>query len=156
MTGQRLGKIFEGVERVREEFQKHIDTGPLNRKLAYWTAKQPPPIERGHRVKFFFVTQKKSPPPTFNFTVSRTGLVGESYERYLVNRIREEYGFSGVPVRMVYLPRTGRHEAEKRVSSSSSGPPKKAGARKPSKPGTIRSLEKKKFDERAGRQKHKR
>ena len=109
LTGQRMNKIFEEIANVRDEFRKHLDTGPLNRKLQHWTGKQPPPIVKGHRVKFFFVSQAESPPPTFNFVVSRTGHVGESYERYLVNRIREEYGFSGAPIKCVYLPRTGRH-----------------------------------------------
>ncbi|MBI3795075.1 MAG: ribosome biogenesis GTPase Der [Nitrospinae bacterium] len=113
VTGQRLHRIFEEIAKVRDEFRKHLDTGPLNRKLEYWTSKQPPPIVKGHRVKFFYVSQTTKPPPTFTFVVSRTGMVGETYERYLVNRIREEYGFAGVPIRLVYLPRSGRHEVEK-------------------------------------------
>ncbi|MBI5179622.1 MAG: ribosome biogenesis GTPase Der [Nitrospinae bacterium] len=111
-TGQRLHKIFEAIALVRDEYRKHVDTGPLNRKLATWVAKQPPPIARGHRVKFYYVSQAKTTPPTFTFVVSRTGLVAEPYERYLVNRIREEYGFTGAPVRCAYIPRTGRHEIE--------------------------------------------
>jgi len=137
-TGQRLNRIFETIEKVREEYRKHVDTGPLNRKMKYWTDKQPPPIVKGHRVKFYYVSQSKSTPPTFHFTVSRMGMVGESYERYLVNRIREEYGFAGAPVRCVYMPRTGRNEpdtiAEKRQAFKRPKERDKIYTRKPAKP----------------------
>ena len=140
-TGQRVHKIFEAIAQSREEYRKHVETGPLNRKLAHWVAKQPPPIVRGHRVKFFYAAQSKSSPPTFNFVVSRTGLIGESYERYLVNRIREEYGFIGAPIRCVYLARTGRHETETPIE-------KKRGASKPK--GKPRG-DKKKFPPKKGK-----
>ncbi len=127
LTGQRMGRIFEEIARVRDEYQKHVDTGPLNRKLEHWVAKQPPPIVGGRRVRFFYASQTGSPPPTFNFTVSRTGLVGEPYERYLVNRIREEYGFAGAPIICKYLPRTGRHSDRRGDNLKTSRQPRRAG-----------------------------
>ncbi len=134
-TGQRLNRIFETIEQVREEYRKHVDTGPLNRKLKYWTDKQPPPIVKGHRVKFFYVVQAKVTPPTFNFTLSRLGMVADPYERYIVNRIREEYGFIGAPIRCVYRGRTGRNEpdtiAEKRQAFKR---PKEQERKRPARP----------------------
>lgn len=127
LTGQRMGRIFEEIARVRDEYQKHVDTGPLNRRLAHWVAKQPPPVVGGRRVRFFYASQSGSPPPTFHFTVSRLGLVGEPYERYLVNRIREEYGFAGAPIICKYLARTGRHSDERGDKLRTSRQPRQGG-----------------------------
>ena len=97
-TGQRLGKITESICTVMEEYRKRVSTGPLNRKLKVWTERKPPPIKRGHRAKFYFGTQHRTSPPLFSFVVSRPDCIADEYRRYLVNRIREEYGFEGSPV----------------------------------------------------------
>ena len=97
-TGQRLGQVLEEISRVMEEYSKRVPTGPLNRRLQVWTERKPPPISKGHRAKIFFGSQFRSSPPIFSFVVSRPKSIVEEYRRYLVNRIREEYGFEGSPV----------------------------------------------------------
>jgi len=97
-TGQRLGKVLEEISRVMEEYAKRIPTGPFNRRLKVWTERKPPPIKKGHRAKFFYGSQFRSSPPIFSFVVSRPKSIADEYRRYLVNRIREEYGFEGSPV----------------------------------------------------------
>jgi len=97
-TGQRLGKVLEEISRVMEEYAKRIPTGPLNRRIKVWTERKPPPISKGHRAKIFYGSQFRSSPPIFSFIVSRPKSIADEYMRYLVNRIREEYGFEGSPV----------------------------------------------------------
>lgn len=108
-TGQRMHKIFETIREVKEQYRRHVDTGPLNRKLDFWTSRQPPPIVGGHRVKFYYLTQNRTAPPSFVFFVSRPDAVLEPYRRFLSNRIRDEYGFSGAPIKLIFERRTGRH-----------------------------------------------
>ncbi|MFQ5431004.1 MAG: ribosome biogenesis GTPase Der [Nitrospinota bacterium] len=97
-TGQRLGKVLEEISGVMEEYGKRIPTGPFNRRLKVWTERKPPPITKGRRAKFFYGSQYRSSPPSFSFVVSRPEGIAEEYRRYIVNRIREEYGFEGSPV----------------------------------------------------------
>lgn len=97
-TGQRLGQVLEGISRVMEEYAKRVPTGPLNRRLKVWTDRKPPPISKGRRAKIFYGSQHRTSPPTFSFVVSRPDSIVEEYKRYLVNRIRDEYGFEGAPI----------------------------------------------------------
>ncbi len=113
-TGQRIHRIFETIEQVKLEFRKRIDTGPLNRKINTWTSRVPPPIVSGHRPKFYFITQPYVAPPTFVFFVSKPACVAEPYQRYLANRIREDYGFAGAPIKCVFEHRPGRHTKDEK------------------------------------------
>ncbi len=117
-TGQRIHRIFETIEQVKLEFRKRIDTGPLNRKIENWTSRVPPPIVGGHRPKFFFITQSRVAPPTFVFFVSKPACVADPYQRYLMNRIREDYGFIGAPIKCIFDHRPGRHAKEEKPRSA--------------------------------------
>jgi GTP-binding protein len=97
-TGQRIGRIFEEIDTVMQEFRKRVDTGPLNRKVIEWVSRQLPPVVNGKRAKFYYVAQTKSSPPIFNFSVNSPSRILDHYKRYLVNKIRGEYGFTGSPV----------------------------------------------------------
>jgi len=107
-TGQRTGKIFETVGNVMEEYSKRVDTGPLNRKLEKWIDKRQPPVKGGKRAKIFYASQIKISPPTFSFVCKRPKAIDGPYERYLVNRIREAYGFTGSPIVCNFQERKGR------------------------------------------------
>ncbi len=100
LTGQRVEKIFEAIDQVIAEHLKRITTGELNQWLKEATERNPPPLFRNRRVKLFYISQVSAGPPTFILFTSEPQGLGDSYQRYLLRRLREKYGFSGVPLRL--------------------------------------------------------
>ena len=99
-------RIFQIVDaRQREERLRRIPTGELNRLLREAIAKNPPKGGQRQRLKFFYMTQAGVDPPTFVFFVNDRTLVHFSYERYLENVLREQYGFLGTPLKLVFRSR---------------------------------------------------
>lgn len=105
LTGQRLSKLFELINSVKESNSIRITTGKLNDLLAYATARVQPPSDKGKRLKIYYVTQPSSCPPTFVFFVNKAELFHFSYQRYLENQIRETFSLTGTPVRIVVRQR---------------------------------------------------
>ncbi|PLX99313.1 MAG: ribosome biogenesis GTPase Der [Desulfuromonas sp.] len=105
LTGQRVSKIMAEVEAVAEEFNRKVSTSKLNRVLQDAVEAHQPSIYRGKRLKFFYITQTAVRPPTFMVFVNKAEGVHFSYRRYLDNKIREAFGFSGVPFRVHYRDR---------------------------------------------------
>jgi GTP-binding protein len=105
-TGQRVGRVLEAAIDIWGERRKRISTGELNRVLISATERTPPPPVRGHRPKLFYATQASVAPPTFIFFASDASAVHFSYRRYLENRLREQFGFDGTPIRLVFRDRT--------------------------------------------------
>ena len=104
-TGQRVGRVLEAAIDIWGERRKRISTGELNRVLMAATERTPPPPVRGHRPKLFYATQAAVAPPTFVFFASDASAVHFSYRRYLENRLREQFGFDGTPIRLVFRDR---------------------------------------------------
>ena len=100
LTGQRVHRIFDLIDTVYAQYTRKIETSELNELLQKALARQSPPIQKGRQLKIKYVTQTGTKPPTFTFFVNDPQLVHYSYERYLANRLREEYGFEGVPIRL--------------------------------------------------------
>ena len=75
-----------------------IETSLLNNVIVEAVTLHQPPSYKGKRLKIYFATQVKSQPPTFNIQVNNKGLVHFSYERYLENKIRESFDFTGTPI----------------------------------------------------------
>jgi GTP-binding protein len=100
LTGQRIPRLFEFVDQVYEQYSRRLETSELNEWLQRSLARLSPPIQKGRQLKIKYVTQSGTKPPTFTFFVNDPELVHYSYERYLVNRLREAYGFEGVPLRL--------------------------------------------------------
>lgn len=94
-TGQRLPKLFENIDTVIENQTLRIQTGVLNEILSEAVALQQPPSDRGRRLKIFYMTQVAVKPPTFVIFVNDKELMHFSYVRYLENKIRDAFGFSG-------------------------------------------------------------
>lgn len=69
----------------------------------------PPPTEKGKRLKILYVTQVKIKPPTFVIFVNEPEIMHFSYERYLENKLRESFGFEGTPIKMIIR---GKNEDE--------------------------------------------
>ncbi len=100
LTGLRVMRILDLVDRVAEQMEKRIPTSQLNRLLERWVEKNSPPLYRNHRVKLNYITQVSTHPPTFVIYTNFPEGIHFSYERYLINQMREEFGFEGVALRL--------------------------------------------------------
>jgi len=102
LSGQRITNIFDLIERVYGQYTKRIETGELNRKIREIIEMNPPPGRQSRPHVFNYITQVAVKPPTFVLFVRNPGSIHFSYERYLVNRIRETFGFPEVPIRLFF------------------------------------------------------
>jgi GTP-binding protein len=105
LSGQRTNRIMGMVEKVAAEFNRRIPTPELNRVLKEATISHAPPMSQGKRVKLFYITQTSVRPPTFVAFGNRTQGIHFSYHRYLVNQLREAFGFEGCPIRLLFKDR---------------------------------------------------
>ena len=123
LTGRRVPKIFETIEAVYEQFTHRIATGPLNRIIQDATSQTEPSLHRGRRLKFFYATQIAEKPPTIACYVNYPEGVHFSYQRYLVNRLRESMGLDKVPIRLFLRKRGGEatHPRRKKKLSQKTG-----------------------------------
>jgi len=106
LTGQRLPKLFETIDAVIENHSLRIATGVLNEILTEAVSLQQPPSDKGKRLKIFYMTQVSVKPPTFVIFVNSKDLMHFSYTRYIENKIREAFGFSGTPLRFIIRERS--------------------------------------------------
>ena len=104
-SGQRLPKLYDMIDAVTENHAMRIQTGVLNEIVSEATALQQPPSDKGKRLKIFYTTQASVKPPTFVIFVNDKELMHFSYVRYLENKIREAFGFSGTPLRFIIRER---------------------------------------------------
>ena len=100
-TGQRVNKLFAIINEVAENYAKRITTSQLNQVINEAIAIVQPPTDKGKRLKIFYGTQSSTKPPTFVIFVNKKDLFHFSYERYLVNHIRKEFGLIGTPIRII-------------------------------------------------------
>lgn len=101
VSGQRLSKMFELIDMVRENQTLRIQTGVLNEIISEACVMQQPPSDKGKRLKIFYATQVSVKPPTFVIFVNDKSLMHFSYQRYLENKIREAFGFRGTALRFI-------------------------------------------------------
>ena len=138
-TGQRVGRVLEAAIDIWGERRKRVSTGELNRVLMAATERTPPPPVRGHRPKLFYATQAAVAPPTFVFFASDASSVHFSYRRYLENRLREQFGFDGTPVRLVFRDRSSvklpRRKKLRSAPVASGRGPRRGSAGRARKPG---------------------
>ncbi|MBU2488025.1 MAG: GTP-binding protein, partial [Proteobacteria bacterium] len=107
-TGFRVHKIFPLIDQVYAQYAARVGTGPLNRMMADAVGRHEPPMYHGRRVKFLYATQASTCPPTFVCFVSDPEGIHFSYQRYLVNQIRQEAGLDKTPVRILFRMRKRR------------------------------------------------
>jgi len=105
MTGQRIGKIIASVDEVMEQYTRRVSTAEVNRIFSEATDAHHAPLAHGRRVKFYFATQVGTRPPSFVIFTNQPESVHFSYERYLINRFREAFGFNGTPLRLMFRGR---------------------------------------------------
>lgn len=104
-TGQRIDKLFEEILEANIQHKRRVTTGMLNDIINDATARQQPPADKGKRLKIYYGTQSSTAPPTFVLFCNSTDLFHYSYLRYIENRIREAFGFSGTPIRFILRER---------------------------------------------------
>ena len=106
-TGQRVDQVLPLALQVQEERLARLSTSKINRVLTEAQDAHAAPAHAGRPLKIFYGTQVRSDPPTFMIYVNDPKLMHFTYKRFLENRLREEYGFLGTPIRIVTK---GRHE----------------------------------------------
>jgi GTPase len=104
-TGQRVEQVLPEALRVQEERLARMTTSQLNRIMQKAQDKHSPSTSSGHALRIYYGTQVRSDPPTFMLYCNDPKLAHFSYLRYLENSIREEYSFSGTPIRLVLKAR---------------------------------------------------
>ncbi len=100
-TGQRVNKLFDMINEVAKYNSMRISTGMLNQVINEAIAITQPPTDKGRRLKILYVTQASTKPPTFIVFVNNKEIFHFSYERYLINHIRKEFGMIGTPIRII-------------------------------------------------------
>ncbi len=105
----RIFKVLDLVDKMAESAKKRIATGPLNNFLARIKDEHKPPTFRGAVPKALYITQASARPTVFVMFVNQRKLFHFSYLRYIENRLRAEYGFEGVPIKLEL--REGKPEA---------------------------------------------
>ncbi|TPG22608.1 ribosome biogenesis GTPase Der [Sphingomonas koreensis] len=99
-TGKGIDQLLDVAFKTREAWSKRVGTGELNRWFERAIEANPPPAPGGKRIKLRYVTQAKSRPPSFVIFGTRVDQLPDSYQRYLINGMRKELGFGGIPLRL--------------------------------------------------------
>ena len=107
MTGQRVDKLYSLINTVHENSLKRLTTGVLNQMISDAVTMVPTPQDKGRHLKIYYGTQVAVNPPTFALFVNDKELSHFSYERYLENQIRSNFGFEGVPIRLLLRNKKG-------------------------------------------------
>jgi len=99
-TGKGLDRLHQAIMRAHEVWNRRATTAQLNRWLTGMLEQHPPPAPGGKRIKMRYATQVKTRPPAFVVMTSFPDMVPESYRRYLINGLREDFDMPGTPVRL--------------------------------------------------------
>ena len=100
-TGQRVDKIFDMINDVAKQNELRVSTSVLNQVINEAIAIVQPPTDKGKRLRIYYGTQVATKPPTFVIFVNDKSLFHFSYQRYLVNQLRKEFGLVGTPIRII-------------------------------------------------------
>jgi GTP-binding protein len=102
LTGEKINKIFHEIDLLRGQLFSRTETSIVNKVLTDIVQKNPPPKMGSGRLKFLYATQTGVMPPSFVIFVNRPDLVHFSYERYMMNQLREQLDLSQVPIRIKF------------------------------------------------------
>lgn len=116
-TGRNLENLYHLIKQVYEEGGKRVTTGQLNRFIEKTLQKCHPPMLQGRRLRIYYAAQVNTYPPAIVFFVNRPELMVDSYKKYVINQLRETYGFTGMP--LVFLLK-GKDSSKEPPSSTSS------------------------------------
>lgn len=115
LTGQRIRSLFDTIVEVNVENRKRISTGMLNDVLNESVAIVQPPSDKGKRLKIYYMTQVAVAPPTFCIFCNSEKLFHFSYLRYIENRLRKNFGFTGTPLVFKIREKSEKQAAEENV-----------------------------------------
>lgn len=110
LTKKRIHTLMPEVIKVAENIKREIKTSVINEVILDAYQLNLPPSYKGKRLKIYFTSQTGTKPPKFTFRVNSKGLVHFSYERYLENKIRENFDFTGTPITLQFKNRNGDDE----------------------------------------------
>ena len=110
LTGQRINTLFDQIKQVYAQSNTRITTGMLNEVLGEATMKVQPPSDKGRRLKIYYMTQISVAPPTFVIFCNNVELFHFSYQRYIENCLRDTFGFSGTPIRLIIRMKGEDHD----------------------------------------------
>ena len=110
LTKKRIHTLMPEIVKVKENIKKEVKTSTLNEVIQDAYQLNLPPSYKGRRLKIFFTSQTGIKPPKFTFRVNNKGLVHFSYERYLENKIRENFDFEGTPIILQFKNRSDDEE----------------------------------------------
>lgn len=105
-TRARVSKLLPLIKQAAANHARRIPTRELNNLIREAYALNPPPSDKGRRLKIFFATQPHVSPPGFVLFCNDTELVHFSYKRYIENKLRETYAFEGTPINIYFRQRT--------------------------------------------------
>jgi GTP-binding protein len=115
VTGRGVAQIFDVAARIFAEWSRRVITSDLNKSFESFVARRLPPSgPAGKHVKLYFITQADIRPPTFFVSTNLPSAVGSPYRRYLVNQLRQTYGFEGAPLRLALRPHRSKRKAQPR------------------------------------------
>ena len=114
LNGKGITKMLDKVLDTYLLWQRRVATSPLNKWLLQMEQNHPPPMASGRSNRLRYMTQIKSKPPTFGVWVSRPDDIPDSYERYLVNGLRERFNLPGIPIRLYFRSSKNPYVGEKK------------------------------------------
>jgi GTP-binding protein len=113
-SGDGVDRLMAAVLEAHAVWNRRVATGVLNRFLARVTSANPPPAVSGRRLRLNYITQPKSRPPTFVLFASRASALPETYRRYLINEMREDFSLPGTPIRLMLRAKENPYAGRKR------------------------------------------
>jgi GTP-binding protein len=105
LTGRRVNKVFDCINLVYENFSRRVSTRQLNKLLDETIIKTPPPLYKGKEIKFYYISQPMTKPPTFVIFTNSVNAIPESYKQFLENRLREEFDLEGTTIKFIFRAR---------------------------------------------------
>jgi len=109
-SGKGVARLLDVVDELKKQWETRIPTAELNRLIEKIVTRTPPPMYRHRLGKIFYTTQVEAAPPTIVFQVNKPEAFSDNYRRFLLNRIREEYKFTGSPIRLLFRKRGAEEE----------------------------------------------
>ena len=109
-TRRNLDKILPKVEEILSYMKERISTGELNKFMEKTVQKQHPPMIQGKRLRIYYMTQVSSRPPTFVLFINKKELTHPTYMKFVVNQLRDQFKFTGLPIRLIPRPRSESKE----------------------------------------------
>lgn len=119
-TGRGMERLREAVLRAHEVWNRRISTAKLNDWLAEMISQHPPPAPAGRRIKLRYMTQVKTRPPAFVVMCSMPEKLPESYSRYLVNGLRDDFDMPGTPIRLYMRSQADKNPYKNKTKSTPS------------------------------------